>query len=84
MTEGDQAIFAENLEAFHQFWETRQPKFVAYFRQNYASRVGQFIISYLTQYFIVELKGIRMCMYIHATAFTVLACVTLHALACIP
>ena len=41
MTEGDQGVFAEILDTFHQFWETREPKFIAYFRNNYASRVGQ-------------------------------------------
>ena len=42
MTEGDTKVFNENLQSFLQYWESRQPRFTAYFKQNYASRVGWF------------------------------------------
>ena len=37
VTEGDTK---ENLQSLLQLWESRQPRFTAYFKQNYASRTG--------------------------------------------
>ena len=36
LTEGDKQVFSENLHSFIQYWESREPKFTSYFRQNYA------------------------------------------------
>ena len=41
LTEGDKQVFSENLQSFIQYWEFREPKFTAYFRQNYAPRYGK-------------------------------------------
>jgi hypothetical protein len=43
MTEGDTKVFNES---FLQYWESRQPRFTAYFKQNYASRVEKWALSY--------------------------------------
>ena len=41
LTEGDEKVFNENLQSFLQFWESREPKFIAYFKQNNAPRSGE-------------------------------------------
>ena len=41
LTEGDKQVFSENLRSFLQYWESREPKFTSYFRQNYVSRYGK-------------------------------------------
>ena len=41
LTEGDKQVFSENLQSFVQYWESKEQKFTAYFRQNYASRCGK-------------------------------------------
>lgn len=41
MTESDQKVFTENLKSFLKFWGEREPRFIAYFKQNYISRTGE-------------------------------------------
>ena len=43
MTEGDPTVFQnkKNLEAFHIFWERKEPEFISYFKDYYANRVGE-------------------------------------------
>jgi hypothetical protein len=41
LTEGDKQVFSENLQSFIHYWESREPKFTAYFRQNYAPRYSK-------------------------------------------
>ena len=41
LTEGDKQVFSENLQSFLRYWESREPKFTAYFKQNYVPRYGK-------------------------------------------
>ena len=48
MTEGEADVFTKNLHAFLQFWETKEPQFISYFKQNYACRAGVLSVYKLT------------------------------------
>ena len=41
MTEANKEVFIENLQLFLQFWGSREPTFISYFKQNYGSRTGE-------------------------------------------
>lgn len=41
MTEANKKVFIENLQLFLQFWGSREPIFISYFKQNYALRTGE-------------------------------------------
>ena len=41
ISEQDVEIFQENIKAFITHWSEKQPKFVSYFKEYYANRVGK-------------------------------------------
>lgn len=55
MTEGDPEVFQQNMEGFMKFWETKQPRFISYFKEYYSNRVGMLIAKMHQQnmYFIL-------------------------------
>ena len=42
MSEGDLQVFQESIGAFQTYWEGKQPTFISYFKEYYASRVGKY------------------------------------------
>lgn len=42
MTEEDVSVFHTNIDLFITFWRSQQPKFIAYFEEYYANRVGEY------------------------------------------
>ena len=40
MTEGDPEVFQENIAAFQTYWNEKEPRFISYFKDYYADRVG--------------------------------------------
>ena len=41
MAEGDPQVFQESIGAFQIYWEGKQPRFISYFKEYYANRVGK-------------------------------------------
>ena len=37
ITEPDQAVFSDKMNAFIQFWKTKEPQFISYFQDYYAN-----------------------------------------------
>ena len=50
--EEDKGNFTKNLDGFIQFWGSRQPRFVSYFKQNYACRSGTSHCMFLSLHFL--------------------------------
>jgi hypothetical protein len=42
MAEGDPQVFQESIGAFLTYWEGKQPRFISYFKEYYANRVGKY------------------------------------------
>ena len=43
MMEQSEKKFTEKETTFLSYWETKEPKFIAYYRQEYSQRAGEYV-----------------------------------------